>query len=505
MDALLRKFFGQLLVLAAVPFFIALLATPVVRADFLRFQIVDAPDGRRKLHKTPVPRVGGIPIAFAYVVALLILPAIDSRAPWQHDRQLVGGLIAASAVVFLTGLADDLFSLKPWQKLAGQLVAAGIVCASGVRISALGGSSVADWVGVPLTLIWLALCTNAFNLIDGLDGLASGMGLFATVTMFVAALLNGSDTLALATVPLAGGLLGFLRYNFNPASVFLGDSGSLLVGFLLGSYAVVWSQKSATLLGLAAPAMALAVPLLDVCLSVARRWLRGQPIFSGDRSHIHHKLLDRGLTHRGVVLLLYGVAAVCAALSLIQSLAPDRIAVLVVIVFCCGIWTGVDRLGYLEFHGARRALATSSLRRSIRGEMVIEAVERRIQGAVSVDACWEAVRDASRQLGFSQIEAQLDGRSFRDERQGGASGYCWLLRVPLGEVSYVQVGRRLASGPEPASLAPFVDLVRTTLLPRLGTVGALDRASRPTDAVALARLAETIQHENRALQDTVRL
>jgi hypothetical protein len=137
--------------------------------------------------------------------------------------------------------------------------------------------------------------------------------------------------------------------------------------------------------------------------------------------------------------------------------------------------------------------------------MAIEAVEQRIQRAISVDACWEAVRDAARQLGFSQIEAHMDGRAFHDEPAGHADAFSWQLRVPLGEASYVQVGRRLAVGPEPASLAPFVDLVRRTLLPRLVAVGALDRASRPTDAAALARLAQHIQHENQLTKDAVQL
>src|SRR5439155_4205751 len=143
-----------------------------------------------------------------------------------------------------------------------------------------------NWWSLPVTLFWLVLCTNAFNLIDGVDGLAAGLGLFATLTMLVAALAQNNVALAVATAPLAGCLLGFLRYNFNPASVFLGDSGSLLIGFLLGCYGVIWSQKSVTMLGMAAPAMVLAFPLLEVALSVARRFLHNEPIFAGDRGHI---------------------------------------------------------------------------------------------------------------------------------------------------------------------------------------------------------------------------
>src|SRR5436190_10487499 len=166
-----------------------------------------------------------------------------------------------------------------------------------------------------------------------MDGLAAGIGLFATLTMLLAALSQGNLPLALATAPLAGCLLGFLRYNFNPASIFLGDSGSLLIGFLLGSYSVIWSQKSATLLGMAAPALALALPLLEVGLSIVRRFLGYEAIFTGDRGHIHHRLLDRGFTTRRVALLLYGACGVGASLSLTQGLLHQTYGVIAVVLF----------------------------------------------------------------------------------------------------------------------------------------------------------------------------
>ena len=144
---------------------------------------------------------------------------------------------------------------------------------AGVRVSEVGTYPIPPWCGAALTVAWLVLCSNAFNLIDGIDGLAAGVGLAAAVTTLTAGLLHGDFMLALATAPLAGCLLGFLRYNFNPASIFLGDSGSLLIGFLLGCYGIIWSQTSATVVALAAPAMAVALPLLEVCLSVARRFL----------------------------------------------------------------------------------------------------------------------------------------------------------------------------------------------------------------------------------------
>src|SRR5947208_10567281 len=169
---------------------------------------------------------------------------------------------------------------------------------AGVNVSGVAGFAAHGWWSFPITVGWLVVCSNAFNLIDGMDGLATGVGLFAAFTTLAAALLQNNALLALATAPLVGALLAFLRYNFNPASIFLGDCGSLTIGFLLGCFAAVWSQKSATLLGMTAPVMALSVPLLDTGIAVVRRFLRRQPIFSADRNHLHHRLLDRGFSSR---------------------------------------------------------------------------------------------------------------------------------------------------------------------------------------------------------------
>ena len=258
---------------------LSLFLTPLVRDSFARVGLVDRPDGGRKFHHHAVPRVGGIAIAVSYAAAFGILLAVPGFGGSVFERHLpaVLNLLPSAGLIFLTGLMDDLWELRPWQKLIGQSTAAVLAVLAGVRITGLSGHPLNEGVGAVLTVLWLLACCNAFNLIDGLDGLASGMGLFSTLTIFLAALLHGDLMLSLATLPLAGALLGFLRYNFNPASVFLGDSGSLLIGFLLGCYGVIWSQKSATMLGMTAPLMAMAIPLIDVLLSIFRRWLRGQP------------------------------------------------------------------------------------------------------------------------------------------------------------------------------------------------------------------------------------
>ena len=188
------------------------------------------------------------------------------------DLPLVLRLLPALAIVFGIGLIDDIVSTRPWVRLAVESVAAILAWIGGIRILDVAGHSFSgDIESFLFTVLWIVTCTNAINLIDGVDGLAAGVSLFASITMLIAALLNHNFAMALAVVPLAGSLLGFLRFNFTPASIFLGDSGSLTLGFLLGCFGAVWAEKSATLLGLTAPLMVLAVPLLDVSLAVVRR------------------------------------------------------------------------------------------------------------------------------------------------------------------------------------------------------------------------------------------
>ncbi|MEP6715003.1 MAG: MraY family glycosyltransferase, partial [Terriglobia bacterium] len=219
--------------LGVVAFLCSVVLTPLVRDCFKRWGLVDHPDGDRKRHASPIPRVGGVAIAISYLAAFGIMLIL----PFSYDSEVakalpnIWKLFCAAGLVFATGLFDDLLGYYPWQKLAGQLWAAMIAYFAGVRIEIMPEHPLNLLWNIPLSIIWLVGCTNAFNLIDGLDGLAAGVGLFATSTMLLAAFANHNLQLALVTMPLAGALIGFLRYNFNPASVFLGDCGSLLIGF----------------------------------------------------------------------------------------------------------------------------------------------------------------------------------------------------------------------------------------------------------------------------------
>ena len=397
-------------------------------------------------------------------------------------------LLPAVSVVFLIGLADDFVGLNPWQKIAGQLVAASLACWSGVLIRSMGGHDVLGWWAYPITMLWLIACTNAFNLIDGIDGLATGVGLFAAITTFLSSLLHGDYGLQLVIIPLIGALLGFLRYNFNPASIFLGDSGSLTIGFLLGCCGVVWSQKAPTILGMTAPLIAFSIPLLDTGLAVVRRLLRGESIFAPDHRHIHHRLLDRGLTPRRVALVLYGVCGIAATFSLVQSVARGRVAGLVIVVFCVSAWIGVQHLGYVEFVLARRLARPQTLRRILNAQLRLRTLEGILRQATTVEGCWTAIRDAAHGFGFAQVSMRLNHTVFEEYREGSMAD-TWVLFVPLSSDEFVKLAGTFDSPIEPLVVAPLADLLRHALVSKLPMFQGASYASE--FAVAEQKTAQT--------------
>jgi len=340
-------------------FFLSLLfsfaLTRYVRDFASRRGWVAAPSHDRHLHASPLPRLGGVAIFISFSLSIVAAAAIASYVPHLHAafslKTLLTILMPAS-LVFLLGVYDDIYSVGPYVKFAVQALAATMLFMGGLRIlniPVLFGEHQLPWfVGLPFTILWVLAITNAFNLIDGLDGLAAGSALFSTLVVFVVALLNGYSLVTVMTIALAGAILGFLRYNFNPATIFLGDSGSLFIGFLLSALALEGAQKSPTIVAVAIPVVSFGLPILETSLSILRRLISGRPVFTADREHIHHKLLQHGLTHRQVVIVLYGVSAVFALLSLFLLWPTGSSLGLVLAVLGIGIWVGVQRLGYLE-------------------------------------------------------------------------------------------------------------------------------------------------------------
>jgi UDP-GlcNAc:undecaprenyl-phosphate GlcNAc-1-phosphate transferase len=452
-------------------FIISLVLTPICRDVFRPYGIVDQPDAARKIHRYPIPRVGGLAIAISYLVAYVLVRP-EEGSPLAQQLSLVWKLLPGAALAFGIGLLDDLFNLRAWIKLLGQLAAASLACVGGVRILSIGGAPTDAWWNIPLTILWLLACMNAFNLVDGLDGLAVGVGLFATLTVFAAAMMQHNMVLAVATFPLAGALLAFLCYNFNPATIFLGDSGSLLIGFLLGCYAAIWSNKSATLLGMTAPLMALSIPLLDVALAIGRRFLRHQPIFGADRGHIHHRLLDRGFTPRQVVLVLYGLCGLAAAFSLLQGVVHSFFVLL-----------GVQYLGYAEFDLAGRLLFGGEFQRSVSAQLDLRKFRAALTAAGTPADCWDVIREGCGTFGFQRVRLCHAGEIFEySSDDSGAPG--WTVRVPLANGDYVVLARPFASSVLPMVVAPFVDSLREILVEKFPEI-ATSEAKAPA-AVSLA-------------------
>jgi UDP-GlcNAc:undecaprenyl-phosphate/decaprenyl-phosphate GlcNAc-1-phosphate transferase len=367
---------------------------------------VDKPSAGRHLHTTPIPRIGGVAILLAFLCATVIsfIVARLTSAGNSVSARTVLALLAPALIIFLVGLYDDLRPLKPNWKFIIQ-GAAGILLyfgGFGIHQFDLFSTShpVSIFVGLLLTIFWVVLITNAFNLIDGLDGLAAGSALFSTIIIFVVSLVRHNSVVSLLSIILAGSILGFLRFNFNPATIFLGDSGSLFIGFMLAALGLSHSEKATTMVAVAIPVVSLGLPILDTAISVVRRFLSRKPLFTGDNDHIHHKLLKRGFSHRDAVLVLYAVTAAFGFLSL-ALLHGDSMIALVLAVIGLGVWIGVQNLQYAEF-AELNAFFQNALnrRRLIANNVRIRQAKESLDACVDLDQLCRALKDALEPLGF---------------------------------------------------------------------------------------------------------
>jgi|WetSurSiteA1Bulk_404760.scaffolds.fasta_scaffold04191_2 UDP-GlcNAc:undecaprenyl-phosphate/decaprenyl-phosphate GlcNAc-1-phosphate transferase len=316
---------------------------------------VDQPDYSRKLHAGPMPRIGGTAIYLSLLLSLGSLYFFPTVVAASFRQQLFEAmkLLSLSGMMLLIGLWDDLKSLKPWTKFSAQIVVALTAWLLGFRIllswSPTGEILQLGILSLPLTIVWIVGITNAFNLIDGMDGLAAGAALFAAASMLVPSLGEGQFLSPLMLLALAGSIIGFLKFNFNPASIFLGDSGSFLLGSMLSLLAVEYSYKSTTAFAIGVPIVALGLPVLDTITVVLRRFLNGKPMFLGDRRHIHHILIERGLKPRNAVILLYGVCGLFGLSSLLFPNPSGRITPIVLVLLGSCICFGIQQLHCAEF------------------------------------------------------------------------------------------------------------------------------------------------------------
>ncbi len=447
---------------------IALVLTPIVRDVFRAYNVVDRPGGRT-VHAYPTPRVGGVSIAVAYAAAVLAFFGPKGQLPDYYSEALK--LLPGALVIFVTGLLDDFLNLRPAFKLLGQIAASAAVFALGLRIDTVVGLTLPLWLSLLCTIFWLLLSTNALNLIDGLDGLCAGMGFLAAMTLFTAGVIQGVPELTFTMLPLAGALLGFLFFNFNPATVFLGDSGALMIGFLLGCGGIIWKDKPGGGGRIAVPLLALSIPLLDLSVSIVRRSLKGQPIFSADRGHIHHRLLDRGLVTRRAALALYLMALPGIAAALVLSFRVTQVfQAIVVALFVLIAGLGIVLLRYPEFEVAWGLLFRGEFRRALAGKMRLAQLRTSLLRSESDEDWWKVLLHFCTQEGWVSVEwlcgatATRGDSNDREPRKHVISSrpVVWSFQIPLERNESVRVEGDLKHEREAFDLVAFSDVVTKT-------------------------------------------
>ena len=439
------------LLLGLLSFVLCVVFTPLCRMLALRLDLVDAPDAARKLHATPTPRVGGLAIVLAYASALgfmLLIPPSNQQLHIQHYA-LLRVLLPPAALIFLVGLLDDLVTLSAIQKLAGQVFACVTAAILGhlyapdnFTFGAAGSFITHPIVSISICTFWLVLCTNAINLIDGMDGLASGIGLLGTIATLMVGIHTHNAGLVIATVPLAGALLAFLFYNFNPASIFLGDCGSLTIGFMLGAISLTWQHhRGGIVLGMFAPMTVLALPLLDVTLAMGRRFLRRVPIFSPDRGHIHHVIQDRGFGTKSAALVLYAACTVAAILSVIARLSPHEFHLAGLIASVLLLLIAIRYLDYVEFRAIGRVFSSASMRRHVHEEIYLRELEIALTQLRDLDDCWRLVQQTCADLKFATVEMYFQTLYFDGVLDDETHPKDWWITIPLGAHGYLRVSR----------------------------------------------------------------
>jgi len=440
-----------------------------------RIGAIDRP-GVRKVHTAPTPRIGGVAVFVAVVGAVGAAALLDDavgesvrRDPWQ-----IVALLGAATFVLTVGLVDDIRGLAARHKLAAQLAAAGALCAAGVRIESLGAAGwlriELGWLSWPVTLLWLVGITNSVNLIDGLDGLAAGIAAITCAVLAAVAVHAQHTVMAVLMMAMLGGLAGFLVFNFNPAKVFLGDCGSMFLGFMLAGASVLSSTKAATAVGLALPLLAMGVPIFDTLGSIVRRALERRSPLAPDRRHIHHRLLSTGLRQRHIVLLLHGVTALSAALGMFMMISSQAgaLAVFLCVLLLLGLF--LRAVGALRLQGAAAGLRRILERRrqTRKNRLAFEAAQLHLRDARSADAWWRAIARAAGAMGADQLTVTCrrgagPERTVLDHRCAGPpeTGKTIRLTIPL------------ADGPDGTALRAVMDMRAADSLEAAGARVAL--------------------------------
>ncbi len=329
----------RLILCFSLAFVIAFVSTPFVKKMAFKMGAVDVPDGNRRIHKKSTPLIGGLAIFYGFFISVLCF--------YRPIDEAMRGILVSSIIIVCMGIVDDTIELKARIKLIVQVLAALVVALHGIKITYIsvpdfiveGGILPLKWASIPVTIIWIVGVTNAVNLIDGLDGLAAGVSSIATFSLFFIAILAGESTVAIIAAALAGACIGFLPYNFNPAKIFMGDTGSQFLGFALSIICIQGLFKGYAIISFVVPFLVLGLPIFDTLFAILRRVWNKKPIMSADRGHLHHRLMDMGFSQKQAVAILYVISTLLGitAVVVVEEGADQAIwmvlSILVVIFF----------------------------------------------------------------------------------------------------------------------------------------------------------------------------
>jgi len=395
---------------------LALFTTPAVIWLAQRIKAVDRP-GVRSVHERPIPRIGGVAIFISTVWLIIVLLYLDTTIgdAFKEIRPQLTTLLCSGTFIFLIGLGDDVKGLPARFKFLAELLAAGALAFVGVRISSVAISE--QWtlhlglLSWPVTLLWIVGITNAVNLSDGLDGLAAGISAMTCGVIAVFAVHGGHAVMAVLMLALLGSLTGFLFFNFNPARIFMGDCGSLFLGFTIASSAVLCSMKSSALVGLALPVLALGIPIFDTLFAMLRRFIERRSVCAPDRSHFHHRLLELGLSQRQVVMAVYVVTLIATGLGMFMLVTRNIHSL--VVFFCILLLlllvfrlVGAVRLREVIAGLQQKYAVGCQIKRETE---IFEQVQLHFRQAKTFDEWWQAMCVAAEQLNFSRLYLPLDG------------------------------------------------------------------------------------------------
>ena len=330
---------------------VALITTPVVKSLAERVGAVDVPKDARRMHDHPIPRMGGLAIFLGFLLSTLVFVPLS---------QSLRGMLLGAILIVILGIFDDIYALPALPKLIVQIVAALIAVLHGNVIQVISNPNILSdnpyWVlgfwSIPVSVIWIVAITNAVNLIDGLDGLAVGVAAISSLTMLVIAMLVSENVVALTMAALAGGCIGFMPYNQNPAKIFMGDTGSTFLGFVLATVSIQGLFKFYTIISFAVPFLMLGLPLFDTCFAIVRRLSKGQNPMSPDRSHVHHRLIDMGFNQKQAVGILYVISAILGLSAVVLTTSGALKAMVLLCALClAGLFAYRVSIGHTKEHG----------------------------------------------------------------------------------------------------------------------------------------------------------